>query len=111
MGETRGEGVREGWLASGQEGEGEGREGGRRGRRGGETQKGRERGSEAEDKEGGRGLREGEREGGRRETSSCRSFFAPASISAFTASVCPYIAEYIRALHPSCPPQEEGEGT
>ena len=67
----------------------------REGKREGERERGRE-----------------EREGGREEeeTLFCRSLFAPASISAFTASVRPYIADCIRAVFPSCPPQEEGEG-
>ena len=39
----------------------------------------------------------------------CRSVFAPASISAFTASVSPLLAAAIRAVTPFCPPQEERE--
>ncbi len=104
-----------------------GREGGCEGGKGGGLVGGRERGREAQGRSGERHAeREGERQGGRqrgrevcrwreggrrrRETSSCRFFFAPASISAFTASVAPSLTAAIRAVTPRCPPQEEREG-
>ncbi len=53
------------------------------------------------------------RKGGRRretQTLLCRTVLAPASISAFTASVLLFLAAAIRAVYFNCPPQEEREG-
>ncbi len=53
-------------------------------------------------RQGAEGGSEGEREGRRRETAFCRSVFAFASNSAFTASMSLFSAAHISAVYPSC---------